>query len=196
MVLKTGLLGPMISMFFLSACVQASEKPAASDCKETARVFLMLPSEEGMNALAGSREAACWLEFESSNTNGSKLNGWVERGNRWAAQYLATHVNHLEGGNGEDALIALGMFSEQDMESLFVFAKHGLLTKNDFHHALTMLPLSLADDLHAQLNALNTRRAKVSLVARKDLSEQKQQALTAIDEFAAELKVHISINEK
>jgi len=193
MVLRAALFASTISLLlFLSAGEQASQIPAASECKEKSRVFLARPSKAGLTALSELGDTACWVEFESSNTNVDKLNNLVERGNRWGAQYLAAHVSQLDGGNSEDALIALGKFSDHDMERLLVFAKDGLLSKYAFDHAVTMLPLPLSDDSLAQLKSLSTRRSKVLRIARKDLLEQKREALTAIDEFAAEVKSDMS----
>lgn len=124
----------------------------------------------------------------TSNPVLGQLNHWAEQGNRWAAQYLAKHARQLDGGNLEDALVALGQFSDHDMERLLIFANKGLLSKRELTDALTMLPSSLSDNPHAQLQLLSTRKSKVTRVTRKDLSQQRAQALTAISDFAAEIR--------
>ena len=130
---------------------------------------------------------SCWAVIGSSNDSLNRLNRLVETGNRWAAQYSAEHLKELDGGNLEDALIALGQFSNHDVQSLLTLAKKGLLTKRELADVLTMLPLSLSDDPHAQLSSLRSRRDKVVKVNRTDLQKQKAQALTAIDAFMSEI---------
>jgi len=92
--------------------------------------------------------------------------------------------------------VALGEFSDHDMERLLILANEGLLSKRELCDALTMLPLSLSDDPRAQLNYLKQRRAKVSHVTRQKLSVQKSEALKAIDEFAAEVKSYLPNNSQ
>jgi hypothetical protein len=180
-------------ILFLSILVnvspfRASELSSGAVCQEAVSAFLTLPAEHTFAAVSGSNEASCWAVVESSNANLSWLDHRVEQGNQWAAQYLAKHLKQLDGGNLEDTLVALGQFSEHDMERLLFFAKTGLLSKRELSDALTMLPLSLSDDPRGQLKSLNTRRTRVLGVARKDLLEQRAQALSAIDEFASEIR--------
>jgi hypothetical protein len=147
-----------------------------------------MPTKDTIDKLSESDGTTCWAAFESSNANLNKLDRWVEQGNRWAAQYLSQHLRQLDGGNLEDALVALGEFSNHDMERLLRFAKAGLLAKNELSDTLTMLPLSLSDNPRAQLASLSRRRTNLMRVTAKELSEQKAQALNAIDEFAAEIR--------
>jgi hypothetical protein len=116
------------------------------------------------------------------------LNNLAATGNRWAAQYSAGHLKHLDGGNLEDALRALGQFSDHDMEDLLTFANKGLLSKHELADALTMLPLTLTDNRRAQLNSLEARRHRVLGVTQTDLQEQRAQALTAISESLSEIR--------
>jgi hypothetical protein len=71
--------------------------------------------------------------------------------------------------------------------NLFI-SSEGLLPKSELTDALTMLPLSLSDNPRAQLDSLNLRRSKVVRVTQKDLLEQRTQALSAIDNFASEIR--------
>jgi hypothetical protein len=124
------------------------------------------------------------------NENLNRLNRFVEVGNRWAAQYSAEHVKELDGGNLEDALIALGQFSNHNMTRLLLLAKNRLLSERELSDTLTMLPLSLSDNPDAQLKVLNQRRSKVVGVTRKDLMQQRREALAAIDAFASEIRAN------
>jgi hypothetical protein len=162
-----------------------SEQPASSDCQSAARRFLTAPDEAKLRALDKS---ACFAVINSSNYKLSRLNSFVEAGNLWAAQYSAEHLKELDGGNLEDALIALGQFSNHDTKRFLLFAKNGLLSERELSDALTMLPLSLSDNAHAQLNELNQRRSKVVGVTQTDLQQQRKLALAAIDGFASEIR--------
>ena len=94
----------------------------------------------------------------------------------------------LDGGNLEDALVALGQFSEHNMQRFLSFANKGILSDHALRDALTMLPLSLTDDPQAQLRALSLRRRHAMSVNRNDLQQQRAEALKAIDDFAAEVR--------
>jgi hypothetical protein len=74
------------------------------------------------------------------------------------------------------------------MESFLYFANRGLISKRELEDALTMLPLSLSDDPRAQSHLLSARKSKVMRVTRMDLSEQRTEALSAINNFASEIR--------
>jgi hypothetical protein len=74
------------------------------------------------------------------------------------------------------------------MTRLLLFANNGLLSERKLSDALTMLPLSLSDNPDAQLKAMNQRRSEVVGVTRKDLTQQRRQALAAIDGFVSEIR--------
>jgi len=168
--------------------VGASAASAELDCQKAVDAFLALPTDRTLAAMSRSDQAGCWSVVGSSNTNLDQLNHWVIRGNRWAAQYVAKHLKQLDGGNLEDTLIALGRFSDHDMDRLLFFANKGLLSKRELEDALTMLPLSLSDNPRAQLDLLSARKRKAMRVTRRDLSEQRTQALSAINNFASEIR--------
>jgi hypothetical protein len=74
------------------------------------------------------------------------------------------------------------------MARLLFFAYEGVLSDEELADALTMLPLSLSDNPVAQLQLLELRRRKVTAVTRKELSQQKVHALTAIDRHLREVQ--------
>jgi hypothetical protein len=74
------------------------------------------------------------------------------------------------------------------MKRLLLFSNKGLFSKRELTDALTMIPLSLSDNPHAQLELLSARKSKVMGITRKDLSDQKTQALIAINGFASEIR--------
>jgi LmbE family N-acetylglucosaminyl deacetylase len=165
-----------------------SANTTAPDCKQAVTMFLALPEKRTFTALSELGEVPCWAIIGATNPNLNRLNRWVEQGNPWAAQYLAEQLKRLDGGNLEDALVALGQFSDYDMERLLAFANKSLLSKHELSDALTMLPLSLSDDTHAQLVLLKGRRNKVVHVTRKDLFKERSKALVPIDGFISEIR--------
>ncbi len=189
MILNRQVFGFTVSLATLASfSLWASAALVKSGCHESVDAFISLPTENTLAALARLDEDGCWSVVGPSNPTQDQLNHWAERGNRWAAQYLAKHLKQLDGGNLEDALVALGQFSDHDMERFLLFAQKGLLSKRELTDALTMLPLSLSDNAHAQLDLLSARKSRVMGVTRKDLSDQKTQALYAISDFASEIR--------
>jgi len=172
----------------VSLSLHASQGSTAHTCQQSVSTFLDNPNKSTLAALSGLRDSTCWDVIGSSNTDLNRLNEWAEKGNPWAAQYVANHLKRLDGGNLEDALRALGQFSEHDMEGLLILASRGGLSSGELTDALTMLPLNLGDDSAAQLKALAARRELVMGVTRKDLAQQKAEALKAIDDFASEIR--------
>lgn len=151
-------------------------------------MFLTTPEKRTLIALSEASETECWSIIEQSNSNLNQLMHLVEQGNDWSAQYLVEHLRVLDGGDLEDSLIALGLFSDHHMERLLIFAKKGQLSKQELSDTLTMLPLSLSDNPAGQLDYLKARRNRVMRVTRKNLSEQKTLALSAIDNFESEIR--------
>jgi hypothetical protein len=133
-------------------------------------------------------KSGCWDIIGSSNNNLNRLNNLVATGNHWAAQCSTGHLKELDGGNLEDALRALGQFSDHHIEDLLMFARKGLLSKHELADALTMLPLTLTDNSRAQLSSLEARRHRVQRVNRAELKVQRGEALTAISGAISEIR--------
>jgi len=167
---------------------QTPGPPTVSSCERSVKALLATPNRSAFDTISESGKTACWEIFESSNATLNALEHLVEQGNRWAAEYLSKHLKQLDGGNLEDALVALGQFADHDMERLLWFAKNGLLSKQQLSDALTMLPLSLSDNPKAQLSLLGKRKNSLLQITPKELTKQKGKALSAIDAFAAEIR--------
>lgn len=177
----------MVSVaLWLGVSMQA--RAISAGCHDEVMALLAMPNSRTLDAVSGAGDQPCWAVIASSNEKLDKLLHFVEGGNRSAAEYLAGHLNTLDGGNLEDSLVALGQFSDHRMEALLDFAKDGRLSEHELREALTMLPLSLSDNPRAQLNVLKARRRCVTRVSRKDLAQVKDAALNAIDDFLAEIK--------
>jgi hypothetical protein len=172
----------------LSLNALATDAVGARSCQRVAMTFLARPTKHTLTTLVGDDITQCWDVIGSSNSNLQRLTHSVEKGNQWAAQYLAGNLKSLDGGNLEDSLIALGQFSEHNMEFFLMFASNGKLSKHEFTDALTMLPLSFSDNANAQLHALKVRRDKIMHVNRSDLQVQKSLAFKAIDDFMAQIR--------
>jgi hypothetical protein len=147
--------------------VDTSTADASEQCDAAATEFLRSPSASSLRALN---------------------NGDVSNGNHSAAHYLASHLKRLGGGNLEDALIALGQFSEMDMAGFLELTRAHVLTSRESSDALTMLPLSMTDEPKTQLAAMERRRVAATLISQKSLEKYKTVALSEIDQFVTEIK--------
>jgi hypothetical protein len=174
--------------FVLAGATVAQDQSDPSGCGDAVTRFLGMPNQQNLERLSRTDAESCWKMVASSNVKQKQLNEKVEGGNRWAARYLAAHLRELDGGNLEDSLIALGEFSERNMEYILLLNKQGLLSNHELSDSLTMLPLSTSDEPRAQLRTLKQRKNKVLQVHRADLSRQRTQALNSIDTFASEIR--------
>ena len=161
---------------------------ASEQCDAAATEFLRSPSASSLIALKNGDAENCWNSIGTANEKLQAMNALVSNGNHSAAQYLASHLKRLGGGNLEDALIALGQFSEKDMAGFLELARGRVLTRRETSDALTMLPLSMTDEPKTQLAAMERRRAAVTLVYQKSLEKYKGVALAEIDKFLTEIK--------
>jgi hypothetical protein len=104
---------------------------------------------------------------------------------------LAAGLHSLDGGELEDALIALGQFGDQRPAELLRLAHRGLLSKASLADAVQMLPLSMADDLHAQTTALRIRREQFAAVALPTLVAERDLAVRSIESTLADIMRHL-----
>lgn len=78
----------------------------------------------------------------------------AEAGHGQAAFCLAWDLHSLDGGELEDALVALGQYGDRHPVELLSLAHRRTLSKRSLADAVRMLPLSLSDDFQAQLTAM------------------------------------------
>lgn len=175
--------------FLLSMCCASgySFGEAPRDCDHLIANFINQP-DESTRAMLDQGAGDCWAKIQDSNEKIDALATLVRNGKRSAVAYLAPHLRQLDGGNLEDALIALGVFAESNMEEFLDLESRGELTSREASDSLTMLPLPLSDDLRAQLVTMRRRRAAVIGVSRTDLAKVKTHALSTIDKFIVEIK--------
>jgi hypothetical protein len=177
-------------LFALVCGVQlgTSAADASEQCDAVVNGFLHSPSEMSLRKLRKVDPDGCWNAVATSNERLQVINSLVSSGNYSAALYLAPNLKRLDGGNLEDALIALGQFSEKDMDRFLDLARNHVLTSHELSNSLTMLPLSTSDEPKAQLAAMKRRRIAAARVSQKALEEYKAAALVAIDNFVTEIK--------
>ena len=130
----------------------------------------------------------CWRTVSRSNEKFDSLLKLVSGGNTPAAKYLAPHVKALDGGNLEDALIALGEFSDKNMEQFLDLARQGSLNEHELTSAITMLSSTYTDQLEAQLAEMNKRRALLEQVSTPELRKYRDVALPEVDSFIGEIQ--------
>jgi len=178
----------LVALLILAGMEQTYASSVTPDCQERANAFLAHPNQKNLALLRQDASSQCWVIIGNSNANLKALLASVSSGNYSAASYLVANVKSLGGGNLEDALVALGGFSDTHMTDLLTFANHGLISEHELADALTMRPLSMSDNQAAQMSAMQTRRSRVNKVTRPELSHEKSVALKAIDDFINEIK--------
>lgn len=104
----------------------------------------------------------------------------VERGDDQAASCLARRLHSLDGGELEDALVALGRYGESKPRELLLLAHRGVLAQASLADAVTMLPNSLSDDFGAQAAALKARSALFKKVAQPKLFTERRLVLRSL----------------
>jgi hypothetical protein len=177
-----------IALSVLALTAPLELRAVANPCQTPATAFVRNPNQATFVALSRFSDSACWTVIDGSNLSRNSLNRRVRSGNRWAAQYSAQHLKMLDGGNLEDALVALGQFGDRNMEGLLLLGQQGSLNERELTDALTMLPVSLSDNPNSQLTVVRARKAKAVNVSRTDLAKQQTAAIQALDDFAAEIK--------
>jgi hypothetical protein len=157
-------------------------------CDAAAAGFLQFPSASSLKALRKGDAENCWSSIGTSNDKLMLIDASVSNGNVFAARYLASNLKRLDGGNLEDALIALGQFSEKDMSGFLDLSRAHVITSRERSDALTMLPPSMSDDPRAQLAAMERRHEAVTRVSQKPLEEYRLAALSDINKFVIEIQ--------
>ena len=91
-------------------------------------------------ALEQAAADACWAEEATLQRSFNKLNITAAAGNDAAAEYLVDHLSLIDGGNLEDALISLGLYSDRKMRRFMTLAVNKRISEVHFTSALATLP--------------------------------------------------------
>jgi hypothetical protein len=108
------------------------------------------------------------------------LDRMTEEGDDHAASCLAGSLHSLDGGELEDALVALGRYGDSRPKELLLLTHGGILEKSSLASAVTMLPSSLSDNLQAQAAALEARRSRFRKVAHPKLLAERELVLQSL----------------
>jgi hypothetical protein len=146
--------------------------------------FLVVPLAMVVSAEAASVPTDC---EQPSSTRGQAFDRQAGSGDSRAAQCLAVGLDSLDGGELEDALVALGRYGDHRPTKLLALAHQGTLSKPSLADAVRMLPLSLADNFGRQRRALEARRSRFRNVSQSTFSAERELALRSIDSALAEL---------
>jgi hypothetical protein len=104
---------------------------------------------------------------------------------------LSLLLPSLDGGELEDALVALGQYGDLRPVELLMLSHQGTLSRHSLAKAVGMLPLSLTDNMQGQLTAMNRRRDQYRRIAQPELTTERQLALQSIESALAEIRTHV-----
>lgn len=157
----------------------------AENCQHKIALFLSDPSYKNYLELYSNESAiandACWSEIKRDVHNLARLYKYTTQGNEWAIKILLEHTSDLDGGELEDAYIALGESFDSKPRVLLREFKKRRMTENQFTQALLMLPLSLTDDVRGELTALKARKKTILSIKDAALNHQKKMAAKVLD---------------
>jgi hypothetical protein len=100
----------------------------------------------------------------------------------------------LDGGELEDALIALGKAMDRDPVFILRAAQRHEMSDDALRSSAHMLSLNFGDDLHAQLAALGRRLHKVQAVSDPRLGTVRDEAVASINDAIAETRRALASN--
>ncbi|MBX3690208.1 hypothetical protein [Dokdonella sp.] len=157
-------------------------------CYGAVSMFIQRADEKTLAELRAADPKECWIYFDLCDDRRGALQQRVAEGNRPAATYLASKLKLLGGGNLEDAMVALGEFSEKDMESFLAFARDHVLSPQVIADAVVMLPLETVDEPALQLGEIVKRRNAAAKVSEQSLQEYRRGVLAALDAAVLRIK--------
>lgn len=171
-------------LFFLVSTGEA----LSEECRSKVASFLDHPISKTYQELdsVGNSEK-CWSILKDAN-NLYRLYEHSSKGNHWAIKVLISHLSGLDGGELEDAYIALGESVDvAPMELLIVFGNHQI-SNDQFKQALLMLPSILVDNKKGSLARLANRKKLIQSINDSNLQNQKTIATEIISCEIKELK--------
>jgi len=160
----------------------------AGDCVNSVNAFLNQPNYKTFLELNSQKyKDMCWRQLITSGHNLEKLYKHTSKGNKWGIMFLIKHLNNLDGGELEDAYIALGESIDAMPDALLRANKDNLLTDNQLKQALVMLPDTQHDDKVGSVRTLKNRINKINLINDKSIMYQKKLAVKVINDHIRKL---------
>lgn len=175
-------------VFACGFSLEAFAGETSSRCYGAVSMFIQRADEKTLAELRAADPKECWIYFDLCDDRRAALEQRVAEGKRPAATYLASKLKLLHGGNWEDAMIALGQFSEKDMGSFLAFARDHVLSPQVIADAVVMLPLETVDEPALQLGEVVKRRNAAAKVSDESLQEYRTGVLAALDAAALWIK--------
>jgi hypothetical protein len=167
-------------------------------CLSDALGFASRPNQDNYNALKDPKTEAvreeCWDQINrekiwprnhpiySSQPLLDKVLKKASNGNKWAALFVATNLRRLDGGNLEDALVALGVSMNKNPTVVLRLCRDGVIGQITLKNCVSSYPLELSDNQRGTLSYLDRRRKRILSVEARDLEDVKRAALTYLDE--------------
>lgn len=139
-------------------------------------------------ALTGQAAASTDCSAITESASRQALDRLVVAGDDGAAACLSGSLRSLDGGELEDALVALGRYGENKPEKLLLLAHRGILAKASLASAVSKLPSSLSDDLEAQAATLEARRSLFASVVQSNLLVERQLVLRSLASAISDIR--------
>ncbi len=152
----------------------------AAPCQQEIVNFLNNPSRENYLALAKKNRPRvtdkCWIELKKEPDNLLTLYECSKKGNQWCVDLLVKYLSTLDGGELEDAYIALGESIDSNPTILLEIHRNSQITTDQFQQALIALPLNYVDNKNGALLALKHRENSIASIKSNRLNYQKKSA--------------------
>ncbi|THD60772.1 hypothetical protein [Phenylobacterium sp.] len=169
-----------LSALLMSQAVKA----APTECSARVREFLDRPT-----TAVSSKVRTCWSLIDESPNRFGRLLQLVAAGNRVAAQYLASNFGATDGGNAEDATIALSQFADHAGDQpLLELVQQGVLSEVQIQDIYGSTSPTFTDRLETQLDELTRRRARLQALHTVTLSKEKSYALDGVGHSISQVR--------
>jgi hypothetical protein len=159
---------------------------SSAECVSEVTRFLSDPNEVTYGKLVDPYTRVvsddCWDYIANGNNALQRLLKKVSAGNLWTAIFIARNIDRLDGGDLEDALIALGVSMDKDPNLLLSLHRDGIIDNQTLSSCVSQRPLSLVDDQKGTLLLLKLRKKKILSVKTPGLEDAKREALIQLDE--------------
>lgn len=172
----------------VAPCGLAASRSNEGDCGSAFASFLASPTEKSFFTLRNTKGGACGQKLDSLDEIFEHVVKLTAKGNWWAAMYLGENLHYFDGGNLEDALVALGEFADRDMTRFVLMLHDGHIERQGFVNALQTSPESLTDDFDGQLKSFIQRKRLLLQVNQRSLFAERRLGLDVVSGAIDEAK--------